>query len=351
MGISRENRASIGSPADLTAKTTPEKGTPVERPPDPEKSNPLIPQSLAAEGTGDQDQDLTARLKRYGTAKARNYQMAGFLVLERHQKLAQQLYDCGSFLRFRRYLDHGQTRLVESRSCDVSLLCPLCAIRRGGRLLRRYHERLLHLAGAHDFYLVTLTVKNGDDLAERYQHLLSSWNRVNKRAKKGYGVFADASGAFGSIEFTKSEHGWHPHLHMIWAMPKGSAPIAWGKDSQLGLDWLAASGDSYIVHAERISAGEGAPAIGEGPTSAATDPLISALCETLKYALKFSDLELADNLHAYQTLKGKRLTRAYGCFFGLEVPEKLDDDPLDGPYIETLYRWTKSKGYVDFLSS
>ena len=164
-------------------------------------------------------------------------------------------------------------------------------------------------------------------------------------------MFADASGAFGSIEFTKSEHGWHPHLHMIWAMPKGSAPIAWGKDSQLGLDWLAASGDSYIVHAERISAGEGAPAIGEGPTSAATDPLISALCETLKYALKFSELELADNLHAYQTLRGKRLTRAYGCFFGLEVPEKLDDDPLDGPYIETLYRWTKSKGYVDFLSS
>ena len=136
----------------------------MERPPDPEKSNPLIPQSLAAEGTGDQDQDLTARLKRYGTAKARNYQMAGFLVLERHQKLAQKLYDCGSYLRFRRYIDHGQTRLVESRSCDVALLCPLCAIRRGGRLLRRYHERLLHLAGAHDFYHVVFTVKNGDDL-------------------------------------------------------------------------------------------------------------------------------------------------------------------------------------------
>lgn len=321
----------------------------MERPPDPEKSNPLIPQSLAAEGTGDQDQNLTARLARYGTAKARNYEMAGFLVLERHQKLAQQLYDCGSFLRFRHYIEHSQTRLVESRSCDVSLLCPLCAIRRGGRLLRRYHERLLHLAGAHDFYLVTLTVKNGPDLDERYRHLLSSWNRVNKRAKKGYGVFADASGAFGSIEFTKSEHGWHPHLHMIWAMPKGSAPVAWGKDSQLGLDWLAASGDSYIVHAERISAGEGTP-LGEGTTSAATDPLISALCETLKYALKFSDLPLADNLHAYRTLKGKRLTRAYGCFFGLELPEKLDEDPMDGPYIETLYRWTKSRGYVGFLS-
>lgn len=270
--------------------------------------------------------------------------MAGHLVLDSDRKLAQKLYACGSYLRFRHYCNHGQTRLVESRSCDVSLLCPLCAIRRGARLLRKYMERVQVLAGAHDFYLVTLTVKNGDDLDERYRHLLGAWKRLVKRAAKGYGVYANASGSFGSIEFTKSKQGWHPHMHMIWAVPKGSERIRYGKDSQLALDWLAATGDSYIVHAERISAGATAPN-GEGPAGAATDPLISALCETLKYALKFSDLPLSDNLHAYRTLKGKRLTRSYGCFWGLEVPEKLDDDPLDGPYIEWLYEYT-SRGYL-----
>lgn len=259
--------------------------------------------------------------------------MAGHLVLDSDRKLSAKLYACGSYLRFRHYCNHGQTRLVESRSCDISLLCPLCAIRRGGRMLRKYLERLELLAGTHDFYLVTLTVKNGDDLDERYRHLLGAWKRIVKRAAKGYGAYANASGSFGSIEFTKSEHGWHPHMHMIWAVPKGSDPVRYGKGSQLALDWLAATGDSFIVHAQKIKA----QSDGSG--------LRDALCETLKYALKFSDLDLAENLHAYRTLKGKRLTRSYGCFWGLEVPEKLDDDPLDGPYIEMLYRYT-SRGYL-----
>ena len=320
--------------------------SPTESP--PRKAKPLTPESLAAQGEGvsGSSTGLGERLKRYGTAKARNHQMAGHLVKAHRPDLSKRLYDCGSYLRFRHYLDHQQTRLIESRSCDISLLCPLCAIRRGARLLKRYLERCAYLAPAHDFYLVTLTVKNGPDLAERYAHLLHSWKRLNQRAKKGYGAFADASGAFGSIEFTKSQEGWHPHMHMLWAMPKGTPPLRWGKDSQLGMDWAAATGDSFIVHAELVQADAAARrARSEERTPA--DPLVSALCEVLKYALKFSSLSLDDNLDAYWTLKGKRLTRAYGCFYGLEVPgELLDDAELDGPYLEWLFRYAGSSGYV-----
>jgi hypothetical protein len=264
--------------------------------------------------------------------------MAGHLVLERYQKLAEKLYHCGSLLHFRHYLAHQRTQLIRTTSCDVSLLCPLCAIRRGAKNLQRYLERCELLAPAHDFELVTLTVKNGPDLAERFQHLLSSWKRLNERAKKGYGAFADASGAFMSVEFTKSAAGWHPHVHMVWAMPKGTPPLRWGENSPLGIDWKAASGDSYIVHAERIEGRGQALAPGR-------DPLVAALCEVLKYAVKFGDLDLADNLHAYRVLKGKRLTRSYGCFFGLEVPDQLDDDELDGPFVDLFYRYT-SGGYL-----
>jgi hypothetical protein len=314
----------------------------------PEKAKPLTSQSLAAEdaGVSEQPEGLPEKLRRYGTAKARNHEMAGYLVKESRRNLADKLYGCGSYLRFRHYLQHQQTRLIESRSCDVSLLCPLCAIRRGARTLRRYLERCQLIAPAHDFYLVTLTVKNGDDLAERYRHLLGSWKRIVKRAAKGHGAFADASGAFASIEFTKSEKGWHPHMHMVWAMPKGTPALRWGEGSQLALDWLAATGDSYIVHAERIEAVEGTR-LREGTEAAANDPLVSALCEVLKYALKFGDLSLADNYEAYLELKGKRLTRSYGCFFGLEVPnEKLDENPLDGPYLDWLFRYAGSAKYV-----
>lgn len=314
----------------------------------PEKAKPLTSDSLAAVDAGVSRQQgyEPKQLGRYGTAKARNHAMAGHLVTSGYPSVADKLYQCGSYLRFRHYLAHSQTRLIESRSCDASLLCPLCAIRRGARMLRKYAERCELLAGAHDFYLVTLTVKNGDDLEERYRHLLGAWKRIVKRAAKGYGAYADASGAFGSIEFTKSAAGWHPHMHMIWAMPKGASPVRYGKDSQLGMDWLAATGDSYIVHAQRIEAAEGTRQR-EGSEAAANDPLIAALCETLKYAVKFSDLTLADNLHAWQTLKGKRLTRSYGCFFGLEVPdEPLDDQELDGPYIDLLYRFMGQRGYI-----
>lgn len=317
----------------------------MDHPPGPEKAKSPAPDSLATEGARDLQQlsSLTERLRRYGTAKNRNHEMAGFLVLDGSKQLADRLYRCGSYLRFRYYIEHQKTRLVESHSCDVSLLCPLCAIRRGGRLLRRYIERCEHLAPEHDFHLVTLTVKNGADLAERYRHLVQSWKRITKRAAKGYGAFAQASGAFGSIEFTKSAAGWHPHMHMIWATPKGLPSIRWGKGSQLAADWQAATGDSYIVHAVRIDAD--GPGRASDTSAAASNPLVAALCEVLKYAVKFGDLELSDNLHAYRVLKGERLARAYGCFWGLQVPERLDDDPLDGPYLEWLFRYIGSRGY------
>lgn len=36
-----------------------------------------------------------------------------------------------------------------------------------------------------------------------------------------------------------------------------------------------------------------------------------------------------------------------GVMYGLELPEdaRLEDDPLDGPFIEIVYRWAGSKGY------
>jgi len=306
------------------------------RPPDrPERTEPLDPFSLAAEGLEAQGrQGLASRLARYGTAKTRNHQMAGHLCKEGLRPLADRLYACGAYLRFRHYLERKETRLIESRSCDVSLLCPLCAIRRGGRFLRRYHERIEQLASVHEFYTVTLTVKNGADLAERFTHLRSSLRKLADRARKGYGEMARSTGALWSFEFTKGKDGtWHPHVHMIWAFPKGSRPLYWGKDSPLGKEWLDVTGDSYIVHSRPIVGTE--------------EQRIAALCESLKYALKFSTLSLDDNLGAYFQLKGKRLLASSGCFYGaVKEGEALDDSELDEAYIEWLYRYAGARGYV-----
>jgi hypothetical protein len=202
-------------------------------------------------------------------------------------------------------------------------------------MLRRYVERANYLLRDHDAYMVTLTVKNGPDLAERFAHLRSAWRKFRERAKKGYSELAKAKGYVGSFEFTRNaETGeWHPHLHMVWFVPRGTL-VRYGEGSQLREDWHAITGDSFITHAQRIECEDGG--------------LLDAFCEVLKYALKFSTLPLEDNLAAYRTLKGKRLMTSGGVVYGLELPEdaRLEDDPLDGPFIEVVYRYAGSRGYV-----
>ena len=75
---------------------------------------------------------------------------------------------------------------------------------------------------------------------------------------------------------------------------------------QLSREWEALTGDSFIVDVR--------PMYGE----------IDGFLETFKYALKFSDLELSDNLHAYKTLKGKRLINSFGALRGVESTRRIN---------------------------
>ena len=110
---------------------------------------------------------------------------------------------------------------------------------------------------------------------------------------------------------------------MIWLCSE--APDA----HQLSREWEALTGDSFIVDVR--------PMYGE----------IDGFLETFKYALKFSDLELPDNLDAYKTLKGKRLINSFGALRGVYVPDDLTDDDLDEdlPYMLMLYNYRKGSGY------
>jgi hypothetical protein len=115
--------------------------------PPPKKANPLTPESLAAEGVGGSGQaEHEARLRRYGTAKARNREMAGYLCHKAveapqgpYRRLGDALYGCASWLEFHRYVESGKTVLANTITCKKHLLCPVCAIRRGGKTLRLYH--------------------------------------------------------------------------------------------------------------------------------------------------------------------------------------------------------------------
>lgn len=279
---------------------------------------------------------MTRRIERYRKAKKRSREMAAHLEKIGDKKLASRLVDCGSYLLFRYYFTVMITRLVKACFCKKHLLCPLCAVIRSAILLKRYYQRFLLImekpesAGYH-LQLVTLTVKNGSDLAERFAHLqrlVQVLRQRTKNAKAGKNIksqFAKVLALVGSYELTNKKRGWHPHFH---ALVISNAPI---DEDALMKEVHEITGDSYIADVAPITNRE---------------TWLKSFCEVLKYSMKFSELSLEKNYEAYKVLKGKRLLVSQGLLYGVPDVADLTEAPLENlPYVELLYRYSDAKGY------
>lgn len=304
-----------------------------------QENAPETESSLAAEiGNRGGIQGLPQRLERYSVAHARSLKMRDYLQdahgLEREY---QRLSTCGEYLLFRWFYSLDAVRLAALHSCKMHLLCPLCAIRRGSKLLTSYMGKFGQLLTDYPNLtpvFFTLTIKDGPDLKERHKHLVKSWKTYRSRARdalRGKCAFNQVNkfaGAVWSIETKIGENSgvWHPHLHGI-AMCT-DIPVV----ERMREEWKDITGDSFVLHARPIY-----------------DDPVEAFLEIFKYAVKLSDLELRENLEAYETLRGKRLVDSFGVFRGVEVPEALEDDlsDLEGlPYSEMLFRYLGASGYV-----
>lgn len=293
------------------------------------KGEALISESLAGESKeGFRTDGLSKRLQRYGSAKENALSFRRYLQDVGEDGLADDLGNCANYATFREYFTIGETRLSRICTCKKHLLCPLCAIRRGAKALRVYLARVEHLRAQDEKlhpYLVTLTVKNGPDLAERFAHLVQSVRAYHKRRhlNRGHQV-CKATSAVWSHEFTNNGNGWHPHTHAVWLCHDAPDPF------KLSAEWKALTGDSYIVDVRRLDD---------------ADP-VAAFCEVFKYALKFSTLADSDRLHAFRTLKGKRLQDSFGDLRGLNIEPEDSDELLDDlPYIERLFKYVPGMGY------
>ena len=304
-----------------------------------EKENPLGLDALAGEshkGANDAA-GLPIRLSRYSRAHHRAIDMAKFARTEGDVKTAAKLDGCGSYLCFRDYFTVGKIRLHAANFCGKHLLCPMCAIRRGAKMVKAYLARFEAIIADDSRlkpYLVTLTVKNGEDLSERFRHLHSAMGRMTQarrsyqRGRGPHVEFAKALGGVASYEFKRGKHSglWHPHCHAVWLCREAPDAV------KLSEEWHRVTGDSYIVDVRPIDQ---------------TDP-VAGFLEVFKYAVKFSDLPLADNWEGWKTLAGRRLVTSFGTFYGTDVPTDLaDEHDLDElPYVEMLYRFYKGIGYT-----
>lgn len=295
-----------------------------------------IGEALGVESLGGESREgfrtdgLEKRLQRYGSARENALKFRRYLVEQREDKLADALGDCGNYATFRDYFTIGQSRLSKMCTCKKHLLCPLCAIRRGAKALRVYLARVEFLM-AQTFtlrpYMVTFTVKNGPSLSARQVHLAGCLRAYHKlrHLRRGHEV-CKASSAVWSYELTNKGTGWHPHVHAIWLCHE--APDM----HKLRDEWHALTGDSFMVDVRPVDM---------------ADP-IGGFLEVFKYALKFSDLSDPDRLHAYKTLKGKRLQDSFGDLRGLDVEPSDSDELLDDlPYIERMFKFVQGVGYVE----
>lgn len=281
---------------------------------------------------------LYARLCRYDVAHRRALRMSNYAREHKESKLASRLQNCGHWLVFRNYYTVEKVRLHAADFCCKHFLCPLCAIRRGAKYLKAYMEKLevvLPTSPSLKPYMVTVTVVDGDDLEERFKHLRKAMkamtqarrDHIKAPSKNRHVEFAKAVGGVHSIEIKRGLNSglWHPHAHMIWLCSE--SPDQW----KLSEEWRHWTGDSFIVDVR--------PFYEQGD-------VVAGFMEVFKYALKFSELELTDNWHAFETLAGKRLVDAFGLLRGVVVPDDLTDAPLDDlSFTEMIYQWTQANGY------
>ena len=295
------------------------------------------PESVAADIGVQGIEALPKKIDRYSKAKKGALEVSDYidgmqqgkrstLQAMDDQKVSGRLRSCGDYLIFHHYFTVDQVRLHGASLCMKHLLCPLCAIRRGAKALKAYLDRWECIRAEKPLlrpYLVTLTVKDGDDLEERFKHLHKAQRELWMRKHRGRvrSPLAGVEGAVWSYEMKRGSGSglWHPHLHMI-ALAE-CPPDA----SELAAEWHNITGDSFIVDVRPIDQ---------------ADP-ISGFLEVFKYAVKFSEQPVADTWHCFKTLSRRRLLGSSGCFREVVVPESLLDESsdFDGlPYIELFYR-------------
>ncbi len=281
--------------------------------------------------------ELPGRLVRYSKAKSQALHTASYFQTVKDGKpeddTCRRLNDCASYLFFKHYIEQGSVRLAAANFCMAHLLCPFCAIRRGAKALQAYSKRYeviqtaMGSEGCLTPFMVTLTVKDGPDLEERFEKLHRSFQALNKQRHgkgSGHSTWTNAKGGVASFEVKRggSSELWHPHLHAI-VLCHPSRPV---DAYRLSAEWLKITGDSYIVDIRPIKEKEG-----EG--------VMGGFMEVFKYAVKFSSMNSIDVVECWRKLKGQRMLSSFGLFYGVQVPKELADEQLSGEYIEMLYRY------------
>lgn len=282
----------------------------------------------------------------------------GDLMAKRFIHFANTLSGCANYLLFKHYYTLDKYKLAGLKTCKKHMLCPFCSAIRASKQATAYHNKMVHILKDNPKLkpvFVTLTVKNGEDLKERFNHLKDSFKTLQTARRKwlkrgnGHNELCKAHGIVFAYEITNNGKGWHPHLHMILLVDD------WIDKDKLSDQWLAITGDSYIVDVRRVKPTKIDIDTVDGKAEKKED-YSEGFMEVFKYAMKFTELTHYQIWIAHETLSPTgRLTRlqgSIGLFRGVEVSDTMADDVItdDAPFMLILYHFLKGSGYsVQFM--
>lgn len=135
----------------------------------------------------------------------------------------ERMYHCADNLQGHINYDTGEHTIERGWFCG-DRVCPVCQIKKSLWEYSKLTWQMEHFQEEYTYYFLTLTLPNNPDGFRDEINLLSSCLTelgafLGLARQKRDSVNQLCDGMYGSYEITKSEHGWHPHLHLVLAYP------------------------------------------------------------------------------------------------------------------------------------
>lgn len=203
-----------------------------------------------------------------------------------------RISNCSELLVFARQIadtGEGSLKLQAAKFCRVRH-CPVCQWRRSLMWRAKAFKALPRLMEEYPksrFIFLTLTVKNCQlsELRETLTWMNKSWTLLTKRKEW------PAQGWIRSVEVTRShDDSAHPHFHCLLMVRPSYFTTGYLSQKRWSEIWQACLKVDYtpVVHIQVVKPSKG---VQEGQERAA---MLTALCETLKYSVKPSDILKTD---------------------------------------------------------
>jgi len=295
--------------------------------------------------------DISPADKPWDIHRAQSDEIAKIYDSIGYDRYAERIGECSQLLTYAlKATDDGEVKLKlrEARFCRVRH-CLVCQWRRSLMWRAKFFKVLPEIQAKYPtgrWIFVTLTVKNCklSELRATLNWMNAAWKRLIERK-----VFP-ALGFVKSVEVTRGVGGTaHPHFHCLMLVPAGYFTRGYISHANWTSLWQSCLKTDYppILDVRVVKTSKGTS---NDALDASNQAMAEAVCETLKYAVKPSDL-LADPHWLGELTKQLQKTRAIsigGClkeFFSEDDPEDLingeiqeDEKSEDNAYL--LFDWS-----------